>query len=279
MFGISSGIIKRCYALFSLFFFFSLPFLSGCSSLFLYHPLQKEFRATPASSGLQHETVILNTADGIKIYGWWIPAEHERGVILFCHGNGGNISHNIDNLVIFYKLNMSVFIFDYRGFGFSEGRTTESGTYLDSEAAWNYLVKTRSISPDRIVIFGRSLGGAVAARLASRHSGCALIIESSFTSIQDLVKDYVQWLPEIFLPELQFETMQSLQKCPSSILIIHSPEDETVPFKHGLKLYETATGPKQFLQIRGPHNSGFLDSLPIYEKGLNDFLSSSLMYK
>lgn len=241
----------------------------------VYFP-EKEILDTPKSVGLAYEEVTLKTKDGVNISGWYIPAENERGVLLFCHGNGGNISHRLDSIRIFNSLNLSVFIFDYRGYGKSEGTPSERGTYLDAEAAWDYLIRTKEKSSEKIVLFGRSLGGAIAGDLAVRKNPSCLIIESSFRSVYDLGKKYFPLLPVRLLARFRYATIDKIGsiKCPK--LIIHSPEDEIVPFDHGKSLFEKAQPPKYFLEIRGGHNEGFLISGNLYIEGLRRFLDISL---
>jgi len=255
------------------FLLLTLLALSGCIQPFLYHPTNT-IEATPDQVGLAFEAVTFKTQDGLKLYGWWIPANPERGVILFCHGNAGNISHRLDSILIFHKLGMSVFIFDYRGYGLSEGRPTESGTYRDADAAWDYLLQTRRIPPERIIPFGRSLGGAIAAHVAASRPSRALIVESAFTSLRDIAKDHLPWVPDFFLAGYRYHTLESVREFTKPILVVHSPEDEIIPFKHGLTLYRAAQSPKQFLEIHGSHNGGFMESAKAYEKGLRAFLDS-----
>jgi uncharacterized protein len=219
----------------------------------LYFP-QRDLWTTPKSAGLTYEDVTLRTIDGVNLSAWYIPADYEQGVLLFCHGNAGNISHRLDSLKIFHSLNLSVLIFDYRGYGKSEGKPSEQGTYLDAEAAWEYLIKDKKKSPDHIILFGRSLGAAVASEIAKRKNPGALIVESAFTSAPDLGQSLYPWLPVRLLSKYRYPAKEnlSLLSCPK--LIIHSPEDEIIPFEHGQRLYEQAYQPKEFLSIRGGHN-------------------------
>ena len=226
----------------------------------------------PKNIGLEYEEVAVRTKDGISISGWYIPAKNEKAVILFCHGNAGNISNRLDSVRIFNNLSLSVLIFDYRGYGKSEGRPSEEGTYLDAEAAWDYLVTVKKIPPGRIIAFGRSLGGAVAAEIAARRSPAALIIESGFTSVPDLGKNIYPWLPVKLISKFHYATIDKIRtvRCPK--LIIHSRKDDIVPFEHGRAIYEKAALPKEFLEIRGGHNDGFLLSGRIYTEGIEGFL-------
>lgn len=238
----------------------------------LYFP-SREIDATPADAGLAYDDVTLKTADGVTLSAWYIPAPNERGFLVFCHGNAGNISHRLDSLKIFHDLRLSVLIFDYRGYGRSEGEPTEKGTYLDAEAAYDYLVKTRGISPSRIIIFGRSLGCAVAAELAVRHKAGALIIESGFTSVPDLGRKFFPHLPVRLISRFHYATMDKVGGIPIPKLFIHSPDDEIIPFEQGMRLFEKAREPREFLKIRGGHNEGFLMSGEQYTGGIDRFLS------
>jgi len=241
-------------------------------SHFIYFPY-REIVATPTDIGLQYEAVSFETKDRVKISGWFIPAENARGVILFCHGNAGNISHRLDKIQIFNRLGLSTFIFDYRGYGQSEGKPTEHGTYLDAEATWNYLISQKQISPDKIILYGESLGGAVAAWLAQNRSARALILESTFTSIRDLGATLYPYLPMRWLARFDYNALEYLRKVHCPVLVIHSRNDEIVPFSHGHLLFEAANQPKEFLEIRGSHNDGFLQSAERYTAGLDDFIS------
>lgn len=241
----------------------------------LYFPL-REITATPRDIGLDFEKVTLMTGDNVRISAWYIPARHQRGVVLFCHGNAGNISHRLDSIRIFHDLNLGVFIFDYRGYGESEGSPGEQGTYADAEAAWRYLVGDRAIAQEKIILFGRSLGGAVAAEAALRHAARALIIESSFTSVPELGSDLYPWLPVRLLSRYHYRTGEKVRVIGIPKLFIHSPDDEIIPFEHGKRLFEQAGEPKDFFMIRGGHNEGFLISEEGYRRGLDAFLSKYL---
>ncbi len=241
----------------------------------IYFP-RKELVATPYDEGLAFQSVSFTTSDGVQLFGWFIPAGDPNSTVLFCHGNGGNISHRIESIRLFHRLGLSTFIFDYRGYGLSEGQPTEQGTYLDAEAAWQYLIQTEGYAPSDIVLFGRSLGGAIAARLAHRHAAAGLIVESAFTSVRDIGSQMYPYLPVRLLSRFDYNTKTWIEKTNCPILIVHSPDDEMIPFSHGQRLFDAAPAPKQFLEISGSHNSGYLDSGPVYEEGLNSFISAIL---
>jgi len=249
----------------------------GQSSL-LYLPgiPSRELTANPRDIGLAHEEVRLVTADGVRLHGWYIPASRARGTLLFFHGNAGNISHRLESLQIFHQLGLNVLIFDYRGYGRSEGQPSEPGTRQDARAAWRYLVDTRGESPQRIVLFGRSLGGALAAWLASHEQPGALILESTFISVPELAADLYWWLPARWLARLQYRTRDYLAGVRCPVQVIHSRQDEIIPYRHGQSLYEAAHPPRTFLELRGDHNTGFIISGDTYIQGLDSFLSTHL---
>ena len=242
-------------------------------SHFIYFP-EREITVTPAEIGLSYEAVCFEAADGVKLSGWFVPAERSRGVILFCHGNAGNISHRLESVQVFHRLGLSTFVFDYRGYGQSEGKPTEQGTYLDAEAAWRYLVQKQQVDPTEIIIFGRSLGGAIAAWLARDHTPKALIIESTFTSVRDIGAELYPYLPVRLLSRFDYNAMDYLRQVNCPVLIVHSRDDEIIPFSHGRRLFETANEPKEFLEITGTHNEGFMTSAKRYEDGLDSFISA-----
>jgi len=244
-------------------------------SRFIYFP-ERGIYVTPDEIGLSYEPVRFEASDGVELAGWWIPAEQSRGVVLFCHGNAGNISHRLESIQVFHRLGLDTFIFDYRGYGQSEGRTTERGTYRDAEAAWRYLVEDRQIDPAKIVVFGRSLGGTIAAWLAQDHPPKALILESTFTSVRDIAAQLYPYLPVRLMSRFKYSAIDYIRRVNCPVLIVHSRDDEMIPFSHGQRLFEAANEPKEFLQIRGSHNEGFIVSADRYYNLLGFFISEHL---
>jgi fermentation-respiration switch protein FrsA (DUF1100 family) len=230
--------------------------------------------AAPSDIGLSYEDVFFKTSDGLRLHGWYVSTEQNRGVILFFHGNAGNISHRLDSIAFFHELGFSVFIIDYRGYGRSEGKTNEQGTYLDAEAAWRYLIENRGFDRSKIIIFGRSLGASIAAWLASRTNPAALIIESAFTSAPDLGSYHYWFLPVRALARLRYDTQSYIEKVSAPTLVVHSVDDDIVPFTHGKKLFSRANEPKAFLEIHGGHNDGFFVSRALYTEGFSRFLGA-----
>lgn len=242
-------------------------------SRLVYFPgMGREFSATPRDAGLEHEEVRLNTGDGESLHAWFVPAPQSRGTVLLFHGNAGNISHRLDYLPMLHRLGYSSFIFDYRGFGKSSGSPSEQGTYRDAEAAWRYLTVTREIEPRRIALLGESLGGAVAAWLASRQPPGALVLASVFTSIPDMGAEALPFLPVRLLSRFDYNTLAYLKDVRSPVLIAHSREDDIVPYRHGRALFEAAREPKTFLEMRGGHNDSFLFSQEAWVRELGAFL-------
>jgi len=247
--------------------------LTGCVASYIYYP-ERDIRLTPRSVGLTYTDVTMQTSDGVTINAWWVPAKNPRATVLFCHGNGGNISYYLETLKVVNRLELCALIFDYRGYGRSTGKPSEKGTYLDAEAAWNYLTQAQKIAPGQIIVWGRSLGGAIAARTAARHPAGMLILESSFTSIPEVARAHIAWLPAWVMARYRYETVRYLAQVTVPTLVIHSPEDEITPFAHGKKLFENLPGPKAFLEIKGSHNQGFIDSLALYESGIDAFIDT-----
>ena len=242
----------------------------------MYHPTAG-LATTPGHHELLFEPVTLNTSDGETLSGWWLPAMRERAVLLFLHGNAGNMSDRIESLKVFNRLGFSVLIFDYRGFGNSTGTPTEYGLYEDAETAWRYLTASRRIDPMRIVVFGRSLGGGVATHLVQRHSSRLLILESVFTSIHELTTHHYPFLPVRWLMKDKFNSISRIHMHQAAaLLVVHSPDDEIVPYAHGQELYAAARGNKDLLTISGRHNNGFLVTGDKYVEAIDAFLDQHL---
>jgi fermentation-respiration switch protein FrsA (DUF1100 family) len=237
----------------------------------IYFPT-RELSTTPGVYGFGHEDVWLTTADGVRVHGWFIAAPASRATLLYLHGNGGNISHRLQRIALFRRLGLSVLIVDYRGYGRSDGTPDEEGMYRDARAAWEYLVQTRRLAVTELIIYGESLGGAVAAQLARERRPRALILESSFTSLADVGGEAFPWLPVRWLLRHDYPTHENLGQVVAPVLIVHSRDDEIVPFAHGQRLFEAAREPKFFLETHGGHNDGFLATGTAYSDGINAFL-------
>jgi fermentation-respiration switch protein FrsA (DUF1100 family) len=253
-------------------------------SSYVYYP-DKQVIITPAYFKIGFEEVTLTTADKETIAAWYVPAPSEvpgsaqglRGLtLLFCHGNAGDIGDRIDSIKTFHEMGLNTFIFDYRGYGDSTGKPTEQGTYLDAMAAWEYLTKTRSVAPRDIIVFGRSLGGGVASQLAEKVHPGALVLESSFTSAQDMAFKMFPYLPIRLFCRFKYNSIDRVGKADCPVLIANSADDRTIPFEHGQRLYDACLEPKCFVEMSGDHNVGSLDADKEYQQTFVEFLGTHL---
>jgi fermentation-respiration switch protein FrsA (DUF1100 family) len=247
-------------------------FLILFQSRLVYYPeIGRNDYATPAQADLGYEPVTIVVQD-TRLDAWFVPVREPRGFMLFFHGNAGNISHRLDYLRLFNRLGFSTLIFDYRGYGKSGGEPGETEMYQDAAAAWRYLTQTRGVAPSSIVLFGESLGGPVAAWLAIRVNPRALILTSTFTSLPDFGANLYPLFPVRLLARFQYNTREYLRQVSCPVLIVHSRDDEIVPFAQAEALFAAAHAPKRLLEIRGGHNTGLMVSEEIWIKGIGDFL-------
>ena len=243
---------------------------------FVFFP-DRELHANPADVGLEYDDVFLSTPDGVRLHGWFIPGD-AKTTILWFHGNGGNISQRVDNILLVNRhLGANVFIFDYRGYGRSEGRPSEEGTYVDAEAAVEYLLSERRVAADRdLVLFGRSLGGAVAVEIATRRSVRAVILESPFTSVVAMATRTHPYVPAALVRSLvqsRYDSLAKIKDVHSPIMVLHGDRDDLIPFDIGRELFEAANEPKRFYAIEGAaHNDTYLVGGGLYFDALRQFL-------
>ncbi len=242
------------------------------SHLVFFPGTGREAVLTPQSYGMRFEPLQIRTADGETLDAWWVPAEDARGVVLFFHGNAGNISHRLDYLQMFHRLRYSTLIVDYRGYGRSTGTPSEAGTYRDAEAAWEHLRHARLAQPRDVVIAGESLGGAVATWLAAEVGPRAVVLFSTFTSVTDLGAEVYWFLPVRLLSRIGYDNLENLKRIRAPVFIAHSRDDDIVPYAHGKRLFEAAGEPKAFLEMRGGHNDGFIFTQPEWVAELGAFL-------
>jgi uncharacterized protein len=292
----------------------------------LYFPDKHEF-ATPDQVGLPYEDVWMRTSDGVRIHGWFILASKQglagsQGLsglsgsanqtvptglngqtgqtgktLLFCHGNAGNISHRLDKVKRLLPLGVNVFLFDYRGYGQSDGRPSEQGTYRDGDAAYQWLVQklsfprasggnpamdpppetARDDGKRKIILYGESLGGAVAAELAVRHPEAAgLILESAFTSTVDMARRFFPRLPARWVIRNRYDTFSKVRGMRMPLLVLHSRQDDIVPFSMAERNLAAAGGPKQLAELVGDHNEGYIDSGSRYTEPILKFVKAAV---
>ncbi len=249
---------------------------------FIFFP-ERLIEATPEAMGLPFEDVIFTAADSVKLHGWFIPAPRTQTptgarpfTFIMFHGNAGNISHRIDWAKLYRdRLGVNVFLFDYRGYGRSEGQPTEKGTYLDGDAAVAAMLARPDVDPARIVLAGHSLGAGVATETALRHPPAGLVLESPFTSVADMAKQAIPFLPVGLFLTTRYETERKIAKVGCPVLVIHGDQDEVIPFEQGIKVYEAAPRPKTFFRLHGAmHNDTYLAGGEPYVQAYVRFLAS-----
>jgi len=249
------------------------------SSLVFLPEFDRSFRASPTDIGLPFAQLKLATTDGETLDGWLVPADTKRetrGLVVFFHGNAGNIGHRLDYLRMFHDLGLATLIIDYRGYGRSSGTPSEQGIYLDAAAVWRHATQDIGFPANRIVIFGESLGGGVAAQLAAENRPAGLVLASTFTSVPDMGAELYPLLPIRLLARIRYDSLTRLAQIACPLLVIHSRNDDIIPFAHGQRLFEAARQPKQFLEIAGGHNEGFVFGREDWIRQLDGFLQQAL---
>lgn len=249
------------------------------SALVFLPEMDRGSRANPADIGLPFTPLSLTTADNETLDGWFVPAgtkRASRGLVIFFHGNAGNMGHRLDYLRMFHDLGLATLIIDYRGYGRSSGTPSEHGTYLDAATAWRHATEVLGFTTNHIVLYGESMGGGVAAQLAATNRPGALILASTFTSVPDMGADLYPLLPIRLLANIRYDTLTRLPQISCPILVIHSRNDDIIPFRHGRRLFDAARQPKQFLEIVGGHNEGFVFGEKAWIKELGGFLRQAL---
>ena len=242
---------------------------------FIYHPTTYP-RGNWQPEGLAVQDCEFEAADGTKLHGWWHPpagdGENPGPVLLWCHGNAGNITNRSENLRMLVERGMAAFIFDYRGYGKSEGEPSEKGLYMDGEAAYEYLTGELGIAPERVVLFGRSLGSAVALHVALEKPCAGLILESAFSSVPAMARKVVPVLPLWRFMDTEFNNAKKVTDLPAPLLSIHGDADGLVPFEQGKAVYEAAPQPKDFYTIHGAdHNDTYLVGGDPYFQRIKEF--------
>ena len=240
---------------------------------FIYFP-SREIEATPGDVGLEFEDVRFQASDGVALHGWFVAGGGDATLVWF-HGNGGNIGHRVGNIrELVERLQISIFIFDYRGYGRSEGSTYEEGTYLDAESAITYVRSRGDVDPEKTIYFGRSLGCAVAAEMAIKYPPRALICESGFTSVRAMTKSVYPFLPGLqLLVTTKYDTLSKIAWVDVPVMVLHGDRDEIVPFSMSRELFDAAKGPKRFYTIEGAgHNDTYYVGGPDYFEALREFV-------
>lgn len=250
-------ILETAAAILAILIFFAVV-LVGCENKIIYHPHKYPAGEWDAADGLEVEDVWFHAADGTKLHGWYFPATGARATLLFFHGNAGNLTHRVDNIQRLTPLGLNVFIFDYRGYGKSEGAPDEAGILQDAQAAYDTLVTTRRVPPETVILFGRSLGGAFATDVARHNPAAGLILEAAFTNARDMAGEMFPLLPIGWGIRSKLNAIDKVPHIALPKLFVHGTDDEVVPYRLGRKLYDAAAPPKAFYDLPGAgHNDTY----------------------
>jgi fermentation-respiration switch protein FrsA (DUF1100 family) len=248
----------------------------GIEEKLIFHP-SAAIERTPRDVGLQFDDLHFKARDGVELNGWFIPHREARSTLVWFHGNAGNISHRVENIKLLHeKVKINIFIFDYRGYGLSAGHVSEAGTYLDGEAALEFVRRELGVPPQRIILFGRSLGAAVATEMANHFDSQALILESPFASIRAMADIVLPWLPIGPLLRTRYDVQEKIRGIKTPLLVLHGDRDEVVPFEQGKLVFAAAPEPKKFFAIDGAgHNDTFIVGGAPYYRQLEQFIEST----
>ena len=249
--------------------------ITALQTRLIYFP-SREYEAYPPDVGLAFDDLTLHTSDGVNIAAWYIPHDRPMGSVIFFHGNAGNMADRLHSIKVLHDMGLNILIIDYRGYGRSEGKPSETGTYEDAEAAWRYLTETKGEAPNRVVLFGRSLGGAIAIELATRHQAAALVVESTFTSLRDIGRLHYRFLPVGLILTYRYESLAKVPRITCPKLFFHGRDDTLIPLENGRRLFEAAAEPKEFVETPGEHNEGGFTYSPEFGRRLEEFLHGVL---
>ena len=254
-----------------------LGFLTGCWNWFMENLVffpETTIEQTPLDLDLPFEDIWFTSGDSVRLHGWLIPASSPKHLLLFCHGNAGNISHRLDNVRLLHNMGISVFIFDYRGYGRSQGHISEKGFYQDSEAAYTVARKWAGQNGAKLVVFGRSLGGIAATHLGATKKCDGLILESTFTNMGAMARaHYPLPFAETFLKH-RLNALDEIVQVRVPILFFHGDRDRIVPIKLGRKLFKAAPNPKEFVVLPGAgHNDTYVVGGQDYFKKIESFFA------
>lgn len=250
-----------------------IAYVAVCLAVYFFQaklvfiPTVGEPEYTPESVGLNFQDLTLQS-ENEKIHAWFVPAKENKGTVLFCHGNAGNLGHRTATVKAWNRVGMNILLFDYRGYGKSTGEPTEKGCYEDARAAWNWLKENGQLQKP-FIIHGRSLGGGIASWAAGEFNADALILESTFTSIPEMGAHYYPFLPIGMISSINFSTGERLPKLKIPLLVIHGQKDEVIPYKMGREM--ASKNGADFIELQGKHNSGF-ETTPEYIPGLQAFV-------
>lgn len=256
----------------------SAAFAGGCGieARMIFHP-SRPIEQTPRQAGLDYEDLFFTARDGVRLNGWFIPHPEARETLVWFHGNAGNIGHRVENIRLLHeRVKVNIFIFDYRGYGRSQGAPDEHGTYLDGEAALAFLRTRLGDASESVVLFGRSLGAAVATEMAVRFPSRGLILESPFVSIAAMARLYFPLLPVGPFLRTRYDVEETVRSIRVPLLVLHGDRDGIVPFEQGKQVFAAAPEPKRFYAISGAdHNDTFVAGGEAYYDALRGFIEGT----
>jgi pimeloyl-ACP methyl ester carboxylesterase len=266
---VAAALIGAAYAIYGIHLFFR-------QRRIVFRP-GRELAANPGDFGLSYEKVELTLANGTPVHGWGVFVPSATRLVIWLTGSVGNIAHDLSALAVLVPAGASVLMVDYPGFGESEGAPSERGCYATAEAAWEYARAERGFRSEDIVVFGRSLGGAVAAWLAARHDCGGLVILGGLTSVPDIAARRYWWLPARYFCYIRFNTLKYVRKVRCPVLVLHSEADEVIPMEHGLRIYRAARAPKRFLALSGGHYGADWQAAPELAGELSQLLAGEVV--
>lgn len=239
-----------------------------------YVIFQPQKGSSPPPGDLNISELWIPTSDGQKLHSWWMPTDSAEYTILFFHGNAGNISRGEKRMRLFREMCCNALAIDYRGYGISSGTIKkEEDIYEDAAASWQYLTQQLGVPEQNIIIWGWSLGGAVAVNLAQHKKCHALVMESTFYNLDQMTGKWYMFLPKKWLMRYHFTSDEKLANIVVPILFTHSKTDETVPYGQGVRLFEKFSGTKKFIEISKDHNHGIFDSQDVFIAEAKQFLN------
>lgn len=214
-----------------------------------------ELARSPADLGVEYEDLDLPGEEGGSIHGWWIPGSAAGKAVIYFHGSDGNVTCELPTLAFFLGLGTSVAMVEYPGYGRSGGRPSERGCYQAAEAAWHFVRATKGFRGDDVILYGQSLGSAVAVYLASSRRCGGLVVQSGFTSVVEMAALACPYLPVAPFCRTKMNSLERIASCRCPVLVLHSPSDEHIPIVQARRLYERAPAPKRFVELGGRHGS------------------------
>lgn len=251
--------------------------MAAIAAKFLFFP-EKVLEFYPSRLEIPYEDVRFQNDEGLTLHGWYFPgkcAPQAETTLLYLHGNAGNMGDRLDKIQFLKRFGWSLFAFDYRGYGGSEGTPSIEGVVKDSEAAFRYLAETRKTPDKKIVLFGESLGGAMAVHLAHQGPVAAVILEGTFTSLRDLGSRIYRFLPSLAIPDV-YRSVDLIKHVKAPVLVIHGTDDEIVPFEMGQRLYDAAPHPKRIFPVKNAHhNDAYVTAKLDYLKEVEEFLAAA----